>query len=92
MGLKWASKLITQVWRLIYGQWIHHSKFRHAGEALDYHAKELILEDKITDKHEQRQYAQPDLYNPYFVTTLSIILDTLITKRKGWYRLIKTAR
>ena len=34
IGLKWASQLITQTWNLIYGQWIHHSKPKHAGEAL----------------------------------------------------------
>ena len=81
-GLKWASKIITQIWRLIYGKWLHHSKLKDEGEALDNHAKELILDSKITDEHEQGQDALPDLYNPYFGTPLSIIFDTSITARK----------
>ena len=51
MGLKWASQLITQIWRLIYGQWTHHSKIKYAGEALDDHAKDMILDTNITDEH-----------------------------------------
>ena len=63
-GLKLASQLITQIWRLIYGQWLHSSKLKHAGEALDNHAKELILDAKITDEYERGQDALTNLYNP----------------------------
>ena len=51
MGLKLASQLITQIWKLIYRQWLHHSKLNHTGEALDNHTKELILNAKILDEH-----------------------------------------
>ena len=34
-GFKWDSQLITQIWKLIYGQWIHHSKYKHTGEMLE---------------------------------------------------------
>ena len=34
MGLKWDSQLITQIWKLIHGQWFHCSKLKQAGEAL----------------------------------------------------------
>ena len=37
--LKWDSQLIKQVWKLIYGQWLHHSKLKHSGEALDDNTK-----------------------------------------------------
>ena len=50
-GLKWDSQLITQIWRLVYIQCLHHSKVNHAGEALDDNAKELIIDAKITDKN-----------------------------------------
>ena len=33
-GLKWASQLITQIWKLIYGKWIHCSEPKHSEEAL----------------------------------------------------------
>ena len=75
-GLKWASQLITQIWKLIYGQWLHHSKIRHAGEALDDNARELILDAEITDKHERGQDTLTYCYNPYFGTPLYIILYT----------------
>ena len=34
-GLKWASQLITQIWKLNYGQWLHRSKTNNTGETLD---------------------------------------------------------
>ena len=80
-GLTWAIQLITQICRLIYGQWHHRSKLKHALEALYNNAKELILDAEITDKHEQVQDTLTNLYNPYFGTPLSIILDTSITAR-----------
>ena len=43
-ALKWASQLITQIWKLIYGQWLHRSKFNHKGEVLEYHTRDLILD------------------------------------------------
>ena len=30
-GLKWASQLIIQILRLVYRQWLHRSKLKHAG-------------------------------------------------------------
>ena len=65
-GLKLASQLITQIWRLIYGQWLHHSKLKHEVEELRYHAKELILDADITDKHGRRNYKLTERYNIYF--------------------------
>ena len=38
-----AVQLITQIWKLIYGQWVHRSRLKHAGKALEEHTKELIL-------------------------------------------------
>ena len=67
-GLKWAGQLITQIWKLIYGQWIHHSKFNHTGEALDDHAKYLILDAKIIEEYEQVQDTLTYCYSPYFGT------------------------
>ena len=61
-------------------------------EALDDYAKDLILNVNITDKNKQCQDQLPELYNPFLDTPLSIILDTLITPRENWYRLIKTSR
>ena len=81
-GLKWARQLITQIWRLIYGKYIYRSKLKHMEEALDNHTKELILDTNITDEHEWGQGTLPNLYNPYFCTHLSIILDTMIRARK----------
>ena len=43
---------------------------------LNDHAKELILDADISDKHEQVQDTLTGLYNQYFVTPLSLILDT----------------
>ena len=60
----------------MYRQYLHHSKINHAGEALDDQAKEFILDTKITDEHKICQDALNDLYNPYFVTPLYIIVDT----------------
>ena len=40
------------------------------------------------DEHGQGRDKLPYHYNPYFGTTLSTILDTYITARKNWYRLI----
>ena len=88
MELKWAGQLITQIWRLIYGQWLHHIKLKHARQALENHAKEYILDAKIKDKYKRGQDALTDLYNPYFGTPLYIILDTSITARKTLYRLL----
>ena len=76
MGLKWDSQLITQIWKLIYRHWIHHSKLNHTVEALDNHTKELIPDAEIIDKHELGQETIPYWYNPYFITLLSPILDT----------------
>ena len=49
MGLKWASQLITKTWKLLYGQWLHHSKLKNTGYVLYNHIKELILNTKIID-------------------------------------------
>ena len=92
MGLKWASQLITQIWELIYRQWLHRSKLNNKGEALDDHTKELIRVAKITDKHKRGQDTLPYRYNSYFFTSLLAILDTSITARQIWYHIIKTAR
>ena len=46
------------------------------------HAKELILDVKITYEHGRGQYALTNLYKPYFGTPISIILDTSITEKK----------
>ena len=48
-GLKCSSQLITQLWKLVYGQWLHRSKLNHAGELLDNHTKVLILKAEITE-------------------------------------------
>ena len=82
MALKWASQLTTQIWKLIYGQWLHLSKLKHTGEALDDNTKELILEAEITDEHGRSQDTPPYRYNPYFKTPLSTVLDTLIMAQK----------
>ena len=42
-GLKWSSKLINQICKLIYGQWLHRIKLNHSGEALDDYTKEVIF-------------------------------------------------
>ena len=84
MGLKWASQLITQIWRLIYRKWLQQSKINHKREALDNHTKELILDADKTDGHEKVQGTLTDLYNSYFGTPLFIILDTLITAKTNW--------
>ena len=81
-GLKWASQLITQIWKLIYGQWTHCSKLKYRGEALDNHLKELILNAKITDEQKRGHDTLPCRYNPYFITPLSTILDTSIISGK----------
>ena len=60
MGLKWDSQLITKIWKLIYGQWIHCSKLKQPGEALNDNTKELILDTKITDEHGRGQDTLPD--------------------------------
>ena len=44
-GLKWASQLITQIWKLVYGKWLHRNKINHTGEALYDQTKEIILDD-----------------------------------------------
>ena len=80
-GLKQASQLITKIWKLIHGQWTQHSKLKHVREALEDHAKELILDAKITYEHKRCQDSLTYFYNPYFGTPLSIILDTSITAR-----------
>ena len=51
MVSKWASQLITQIWRLIYRKWLHRIKVKNAGEVLDDHAKEFTLDAKITDEY-----------------------------------------
>ena len=91
MGFKLASQLITKIWTLVYGQWIHCSILKHAGKELENHTKELITNAKIKDKHKQGQYTLTYCYNQFFVTPLSTILDTLLTVT-NIYRLIKTAR
>ena len=53
MGLKWSIKLITKIWKLIYGQWLHQSKLKQAGEELEENTTEIILHAKITDGHGQ---------------------------------------
>ena len=75
MRFKWSSQLITQIWKLVYEQWLHRSKLNHTVESLDDHAKELILDAEITDEHKRGQYTLTYEYNPYFGTPLSIILD-----------------
>ena len=90
--LNWDSQLNTQIWKFIYSQWLHCRKLKHSGEALDDHTKELVLDSKITDKHELVQDTLPYCYNPYFITPLSTIFDTSITARKHVYRLFKTDR
>ena len=82
MGLKWASQLITQIWKLIFGHWLHRSKLNLVGEALDGNTKELVINTEITDEHIPCQDTLPYCYIPYFITHLFIILDTLITARK----------
>ena len=59
VGLKYTSELITQKWKLIYGKWLQHSKFKHAGTALGKFSRKIILDVKITDKHEQGQDTLP---------------------------------
>ena len=44
------------------------------------------------DEHNQIWDTLPYRYNPYLRTSLSDILDTLITTPKNCHRLIKTAR
>ena len=39
-----------KIWKLIHGQWIHHSKLKYAGEALENNNKGLILANNITDE------------------------------------------
>ena len=90
-GLKWASQIITQIWKLICLQWLHYSQLKQAGEVQDDHTKELILSAKIIDKHKRGQYMLPYHYNPYFSTPLYTILYTLIKARNKWYSLINTA-
>ena len=51
LGHKWSIQLITQIWKLIYGQWRHYSKLNHTGEDQGDNIKELILSFKITDGH-----------------------------------------
>ena len=79
----WSSQLITQIWKLVYSQWIHCSKINHAGEALGDNTKEIILDSKITDEHSRGQDTLSDRYNPCFGTPLSTILDASITARKN---------
>ena len=57
--LKWASQLITKIWKLVYRQWLHCSKFKHAGEVLDDNTKEIIHIAKITYEHGQVQDTLP---------------------------------
>ena len=57
--IKWASQLIIKIWKLIYGQWFHHSKLKHLREALGDNTKELILDAKITDENGQDQDKSP---------------------------------
>ena len=64
MGLKWASQIFTQIWKLIYAQWLHRSKLKHTIEALDDNTKELIINAKIIDEHGRGQDTLPDRYNP----------------------------
>ena len=90
-GFNWACQLITQIWRLIYGKWLHCSKLNHVGEELDDHNKEFIIDTKIANKRERDLGALINLYKPDFSTTLFTILYNSITARKNWYRLINTA-
>ena len=46
------------------------------------HTQELILDASITEKHERGQDTLTYHYKPYFGTSLSIILNTLITEIK----------
>ena len=59
MVLKCTSQIITQICKLMYGQWLHHIKLKHAVESLDDNTKEIIVNSEITDKHEQVQDTLP---------------------------------
>ena len=60
MGHKWSIQLITQIWKLVYGQWLNCSKPKHTIEALDDNTKELIIKSKIIDEHIHVQDTLPD--------------------------------
>ena len=49
-------------------QWLHRSKLKHMGEALDNHAKELIIDGEIIEKQKQDQDTLTYRYNPFFGT------------------------
>ena len=53
-----------EISRLVYILWLHCSKLKHDGEALESHAKELILDTYITEENERGQDALNCLYNP----------------------------
>ena len=82
MGLKLASQLIKQIWKLIYKQCLHQSQIKHAREALDDNTKELVLNSEITYKQKRGQDTLLRQYGPYLDTSLSTTLDTSITERK----------
>ena len=92
MGLKWTSQVITEIWKLIYGKWIHRIKLKHSGEALGDHTKTLIFDSKTIEENERGQDTLTYCYNPYFGTSLSTILDTSVMARNNSYLLIKTTR
>ena len=65
-GLKWDSKLITQIWKLIYGQCLHHSKHKHAGEML-----EIIPRNWSSIQKSHMNMAEDDMHYPTVITHIS---------------------
>ena len=88
----WWQLIIQKLWKLLQEQWTQRIWIKHDGEALDDITKSNLLYAEITAENLQGEEQLPPRYKSYFESNLDSLLETSLTCRKNWYRLIKTER
>ena len=91
-GVIWGSKVIKQLWNIVYQLWDHRNKKLHDDNNLYSYNGLQSLRDCITKEHRLGQGSLHEVYRIYFRSPLPTLLRHTLEYQRRWFLLIRSAR
>ena len=89
---RWASNLISQLWKIVHKIWCHRNSILHDKHKIDELSGLSPLQQAITSEFNRGYENLPPTYSSYFHHPLQFILSKPVSYQKQWFLVIRSAR
>lgn len=91
-GIRWGSKLILQLWGMIYKMWLGRSDVLHRKDIIKNISGQCLLDIEIEREYEAGYEELPTVVHKWFQQSKEQLLARSIEYKKGWLLIVKTVK